>query len=247
MIDPRLAVIHRRTARIGRILVFSSAKGGVGKSVCAVLSALALAASGHRTGLLDLDFQGASAHLLLGARLSLPEEDSGIKPLRLRDSLDFMSFAAFSGEQAVPLRGRDVTEAMIELLAVTVWGPLDFLLIDMPPGIADELLDIIRLLERPEFVVVSTPSGVVVRVVERLLGMLRELNVSLLGVIENMAIDHRRQGGSVAELAVRYRAPLLGSLPFLPDLERILAGADPLDSDAGPAIRAIVDHITIQP
>ena len=96
MIDPRLDVIDKRLEPVKRIVAVSSAKGGVGKSVCAALSALAFRESGYRTGLLDLDFQGASAHLLLDVELDFPEEESGIKPLRASSSVDFMSFAAFS-------------------------------------------------------------------------------------------------------------------------------------------------------
>ena len=76
MIDPRLDVIGRRLEPVGRIIPVSSAKGGVGKSVCAALLALSFSAQGYRTGLLDLDFQGASAHLLLDVRLDFPEEES---------------------------------------------------------------------------------------------------------------------------------------------------------------------------
>ena len=187
MIDPRPEVIGRRLAPVRRIVAFSSAKGGVGKSVCSVLSALALRRAGRRVGLLDLDFQGASLHLLLGAELAFPEEKGGIRPLRARESLDFMSFAAFSRESAVPLRGAEVTEALLEMLAVTIWEPLDFLLLDMPPGIGDELLDVLRLLPRTEFVVVATPSALALQVVERLLALLEELRLPVRGLIENMA------------------------------------------------------------
>ena len=93
MIDPRTSIIDKRWRPARRILIYSSAKGGVGKSVCSALSALALAERGLRTGLLDLDFQGASAHLLLKAELKFPEEEAGLKPLRVRDRLDFMTFA----------------------------------------------------------------------------------------------------------------------------------------------------------
>jgi len=244
VIDPRPEVIGRRLTPVRRIVAFSSAKGGVGKSVCSVLSALALRRAGCRVGLLDLDFQGASLHLLLGAELAFPEEKGGIRPLRARESLDFMSFAAFSRESAVPLRGAEVTDALLEMLAVTIWEPLDFLLLDMPPGIGDELLDVLRLLPRTEFVVVATPSALALQVVERLLALLEELRLPVRGVIENMA---RAAGGAavagptVAMAAGRHRLPVLGIVPYLPEIEALLASRDPLAGELGEPFRRIAN------
>jgi ATP-binding protein involved in chromosome partitioning len=233
-------VIGRRLAPVRRILAFSSAKGGVGKSVCSVLSALALRRAGGRVGLLDLDFQGASAHLLLGAELRFPEEQGGIRPLRARESVDFMSFAAFSRESAVPLRGGEVSEALLEMLAVTIWEPLDFLLLDMPPGIGDELLDVLHLLPSAEFVVVATPSALALQVVERLLALLEELRLPVRGLIENMARSGAGTAGAVvAAAAGRHRLPLLGSVPYLPEIEQLLASPDPLDGALGEPFRRI--------
>jgi ATP-binding protein involved in chromosome partitioning len=244
MIDPRLDVIGRRLEPVTRIIPVSSAKGGVGKSVCAALLALGLSESGCRTGLLDLDFQGASAHLLLDVRLVFPEEESGIKPLRT-GNLDFMSFAAFSREHAVPLRGSEVSQAMLELLAITIWNPLDILLIDMPPGIGDEIFDVLRYLPNPEFLVVTTPSRLAHTVVERLLAMLSELEVSLIGVIENMA----RPGSDsrAARMARAYGTDLVGSIPFEQGVDELLSAAahgKPLPAGLERSVRPIVERLT---
>jgi ATP-binding protein involved in chromosome partitioning len=243
MIDPRLDVIGKRLEPVGRIIPVSSAKGGVGKSVCAALLALSFAQRGYRTGLLDLDFQGASAHLLLDVRLDFPEEESGIKPLRA-GNLDFMSFVAFSREHAVPLRGSEVSQAMLELLAITIWDPLDILLIDMPPGIGDEIFDVLRYLRHPEFLVVTTPSRLVLHVVERLLAMLSELKVPMVGVIENMV----RSGtdSQAAQLAETYGTTLLGSVPFEEGIDDLLAAAargNPLPETLADSIRSITARI----
>lgn len=224
MIDPRPAAVAGKLAGVKRILAFAGAKGGVGKTICAVGSALALSAAGKRTGLLDLDFQGASAHILLGAELSFPEEASGIKPFTVAGGLELMSIAAFSGERPVPLRGTSVTEAILELLAVTVWGRLEFLIIDMPPGSGDEVLDLIRYVARAEFVLVTTLSPLALPVGGRLLRLLEELGVPVLGLIENMAPGPRRaREGAQAKTAEPLLAlPLLGRLPYDPDLDRLI-------------------------
>jgi ATP-binding protein involved in chromosome partitioning len=254
VIDPRPQVIARRLAPIRRILAFSSAKGGVGKSVCCALSALALRGAGRRVGLLDLDFQGASAHLLLKVEPRFPEEQGGIRPLRAREDVAFMSFAAFSRENAVPLRGGEVSEALLEMLAVTVWEPLDFLLLDMPPGIGDELLDVLRLLSGAQFVVVATPSALALQVVDRLLVLLEELRLPVRGLIENMARadEARFPGGSgaagrdVAAAALRHRLPLLGSVPYLPEIEEALASPDPLRGELGEVFGGIARYLIRQ-
>jgi ATP-binding protein involved in chromosome partitioning len=246
MIDPRLDVIGKRLEPVRRIIPVSSAKGGVGKSVCAALLALSFNRSGIRAGLLDLDFQGASAHLLLGIQPDFPEEESGIKPLRA-GNLDFMSFAAFSREHAVPLRGSEVSQAMLELLAITIWNPLEILLIDMPPGIGDEIFDVLRYLRDPEFLVVTTSSRLARQVVERLLAMLSELQVPMIGLIENMA-----RGGSdsqVEQLARAYGTALLGSVPFEQGIDELLAEAargNALPGTLERSIRGIADRIAPQ-
>jgi ATP-binding protein involved in chromosome partitioning len=243
--DPRLDVIGRRLEPVKRIIAVSSAKGGVGKSVCAALIALDFGRQGYRTGLLDLDFQGASAHLLLDVKLDFPEEESGIRPLPAANaSLDFMSFAAFSRDHAVPLRGTEVSQAMLELLAITIWDPLDLLLIDMPPGIGDEILDVLRYLRNPEFLVVTIFSRLARSVVERLLAMLSELQVPMTGVIENMV----RPGtdSQAARLAEKYGTTLLGSIPFEERIDEILiraAQGHPVSAAVGETIRRITARI----
>ncbi len=247
MIDPRLSIIDKRLAAAGRILVFAGAKGGVGKSLCSAVSAVVLARRGHRVGLLDLDFQGASAHIILGARLRFPEEHHGLVPLPLEERLCFMSIAAFTGEKAVPLRGRDVSNAIIELLTVTVWPALDYLVVDMPPGIGDEVLDLFRFMRRSEIILVSVPSVISARVTERLLRICLDLGKTVLGTIENM-VGRSGVPSGLPSLSENSGVPLLGALPYDPAVEPRIGSPDALlGSDFGRALARTVSKLTDEP
>jgi len=227
--DPRTAVVAKRLAGIQRVIAFSSAKGGVGKTMCTVVSALVLARGGRRVGILDLDMQGASAHLFLGTRPRLPEEKHGILPLPVADGVSLMSVAPFTGERGLLLRGAEVSDAILELLAVTMWGPAELLLIDMPPGMGEEILDLSRLVPRLEALVVSTPAVVSVSVVERLLSVLRELHVSVPAVIANMV---QGDTGRVRDLARRAGVARVVEVPHDPSIEAAIGSADALASSA---------------
>lgn len=223
MIDPRLAVIEKRFADIKRILVFLSGKGGVGKSSCASVAALLLAQSGRAAGLLDLDFQGASDHVILGIEPSFPEEEKGLLPIRTPEGLDFMSAVCFTREQPLALRGEWITQAVLELFSVTLWKNLDILCIDMPPGCGDEVLDVLRFIPRSEMVLLTTPGILSSRVNRRLLDLLNRLEVPLAGVIVNMVQNSHFQGeegrDSVIETGFPTGVPLLGAIPMFPEFE----------------------------
>jgi ATP-binding protein involved in chromosome partitioning len=215
--DPRAAVVGKRLSGIRRVMAFSSAKGGVGKTMCTVASAVAASRAGRQVGILDLDMQGASAHLFLGVRPRLPEEKQGILPLPVMDGLTLMSVAPFTGERGLPLRGSEVSDAILELLAVTQWGSAELLFIDMPPGMAEEMLDLARLIPRLEAVVISTPAVVSVSVVERLLSVLKELRVAVPAVIANMV---QEDAGPVKDLARKAGVGKMFEVPLDPSLER---------------------------
>jgi ATP-binding protein involved in chromosome partitioning len=215
--DPRGAVVGKRLSGVGRIAGFCSAKGGVGKTMCTTVAGIALARQGRRVGILDLDLQGASVHVFLGVQPGLPKEKKGILPTPVAENLCLMSVAAFTGERALALRGTEVSDALRELLAVTQWGSLDYLFIDMPPGIGDEVLDLARLVPRMEAIVVSTPSSVSVAVVERLLSVLADMHTAVPGVIANMVRDGAE---SVNDMARRFGVTFAGEVQYEPGIER---------------------------
>lgn len=191
MIDPRTSVIDGRLSKIKRIIAVSSGKGGVGKSMVATTLALTLAKQGCRVGLFDLDFTSPSTHIILCAPNVQPKEEKGIIPPTV-NGLAYMSLIYFVGDKPAPLRGADTSNALIELLTITQWGTLDFLIIDMPPGIGDAVLDLVRLIRRIEFLIVTTPSLLAFETVKKQVSLLCELKMRVLGIVENMKMDQAR-------------------------------------------------------
>jgi ATP-binding protein involved in chromosome partitioning len=233
--DPRLAVIDERLARVGRIVAVTGGKGGIGKSVVSSTLALTLGET-RRAGLLDLDLTSPCDHLILGVDGQFPEELAGIVPPVVH-GIHFMTVAYFSGAHPAPLRGQDFSSALIELLAITRWGELDVLVVDMPPGIADAALDAVRLLRRAEHLVVATDSRIVVETVRRTLTLLKQIDAPVIGVIDNM---QRGEGGRVRDLAVELGVEYAGAVPFDPAVEEATGRPDRLAAtDAAQALRGL--------
>ncbi len=224
--DPRLAVIGRRLARVARVVPVMSSKGGVGKTLLSCLLALALSGRGARVGLLDLDVTNPTAHVVLGADLSkFPEEDRGVVP-PLMGGVKFMSVAYYSGENPLPLRGWEIDNVVKEVLAVTIWGDLDFLVIDTPPGIGDEVLDVLSYFPKYEPLVVATPSPLTMASVKRLLKLLTEVvKGESIRVVENMA---RNDSSVIADLAKELHVKFLGKVRFDEDIDKVVGDVDAL-------------------
>jgi ATP-binding protein involved in chromosome partitioning len=224
MVDPRISIIDERMRGIDRIIAVSSGKGGVGKSLVASTLALTLAKKSCKVGLFDLDFTSPSTHIILGIEGVKPKEEKGIVPPVVH-CIEYMSIMYYSGEHASPLRGADVSNALIELLAITRWGKLDFLIIDMPPGIGDATLDLIRLIKNIEFVIVTTPSQLAFETVRKLIGLLKELKILVIGVIENMKIDNSK---AIQQQTRKLSVKFLGEIPYDPKLEEAIGSTNKL-------------------
>lgn len=224
--DPRPGVVDERMSGIRRIVAVTGSKGGIGKSVVASLLALHLADTGRRVGLFDLDLTSPTDHVVLGARFGVPDEVFGIDPHRV-EGVDLMSVAAFSQGAALPLRGTAATDALLEMLAITRWGELDVLVVDMPPGLGDMTLDVIELLPRTEFLVVADGSPVVIDSVRRAVDLLVSLDRPIIGVFENMS---RGDAGAVQRLASSAQIEYLGSAGSDPGLELAIGDGQALRS-----------------
>ena len=223
--EARIDIIEKRLKNIKRIISVASGKGGVGKSLVASTLALNLSKKGHKVGLLDLDLYGPSSHIILGVKdYKFPEEEKGIIPPKI-DGINFISIVYYTEDKPSPFRGVDISNIIIEILAITQWGELDYLIIDMPPGIGDETLDVIRLVRRSEFLIVTTPSIVAMGAVNKLLKILKELKLPIIGIIENMKMKSSNYViESMSEMSLNY----LGAIAFDHDLEDAIGNIDKL-------------------
>ncbi|MFC1680021.1 P-loop NTPase [Elusimicrobiota bacterium] len=237
VIDPRLSVLDERLSGIGRVVLITGGKGGVGKSVLSSCLALASSRSGRKVGLLDLDLTSPSQHVILGAKGAFPTEDGGLVPPSVHGMM-LMSMSFFVGDKPAPLRGADISNAMIELLAVTIWGELDLLVVDMPPGLSDAALDAARLLKGSESVLVTTPSRVSFSSVEKTIRLFKESGARMIGVLENMRM---KDASFVKDEATRLGVPYLGAVRFDPELEDAIGSPERLLAsgvvgDLGPVV-----------
>ena len=220
--EARISVIDKRLKNIKRIISVASGKGGVGKSLVASTFALNLAEKGFKVGLLDLDLYGPSSHIILGVKDVFPQEEKGIIPPKIH-GIKFMSIIYFTEDKPSAFRGLDITNIIIEILAITQWGSLDYLIIDMPPGIGDETLDVIRFIRRGEFLVITTSSKVSISAVVKLLKILKELKIPMIGVLENMKMT---DSSAVKDMASSLKITFIGSINYDKNLEETIGIPD---------------------
>ena len=216
-------VISKRLSGVKRILAVMSNKGGVGKTVVATGLALAAVEKGLKTGLLDLDFTNPSTHIVLGIDPSkiAPEEEKGIVP-PLVHGIKYITLAYYTGDNPVPLRGSSVDEVFKELLAITRWGELDLLVIDTPPGLGDENLDLLTYLgNKLEIVLVATPSRLSIASIEKVIKMLKEAGYKINGLIENMS-----KKPVLKDLCSQYGIRYLGCILYDNKLENVLGNVE---------------------
>jgi len=201
----------------------SSGKGGVGKSTVAVNLALALKQSGAQVGLVDVDVYGPDVPLMMGAKGRPGMFDNKIIPVEAH-GINIMSIGLLVAErEALVWRGPMIHSAVQQFLRDVNWGPLDYLVFDMPPGTGDAQLSLSQVVPLSGVVMVTTPQDVALLDVRKALGMFRKLNVPILGIVENMsyfiAPDTGRRyaifgEGGGQRVADEFGVPLLGQIPL---------------------------------
>lgn len=213
-------------AQVKNIVVVSSGKGGVGKSTTAVNLALALAKQGHATGLFDADIYGPSQPMMLGIpQGTRPQIVNGNKmePVQAHGIKCNSVGLLVDENQAMVWRGPMVVGAFNQILNDTLWGALDYLVVDMPPGTGDIQLSLAQSVPVTGAVIVTTPQDVALLDAKRGIEMFRKVEVPILGIVENMSIhvcsncghsEHIFGDGGARRIADNYEVDLLGELPL---------------------------------
>ena len=239
------------------IVAVASGKGGVGKSTVAVNLAVALARAGHRTGLLDADIYGPSLPRMLG--LSRKPEVRGDKMIPLQAwGLSCMSIG-FLVEEDTPMiwRGPMVMGALEQMMGQVEWGPLDILVVDMPPGTGDAQLTMAQRVALTGAVIVSTPQDIALIDARRGVRMFERVRVPVLGLVENMSFfqcpdcghtHHIFGHGGARLVAQRLGTEFLGEVPLLLDIRTASDAGTPItaaapDSDGAKAFASVADRV----
>ena len=248
--------LQSRLCRIRHKVVVMSGKGGVGKSTVAVNLAVALAQSGKRVGLLDVDIHGPSVPTMLGLEgETLKTGAEGMLPVE-KDHMKVMSlgFLLHSPDDAVIWRGPRKMGAIKQFLKDVAWGDLDYLIIDAPPGTGDEPLSVCQLIgDLDGAVIVTTPQKVAAVDVRKAITFCRELHLPLLGVVENMSgfvcpkcgeVTQIFRSGGGRRMAEDMGVPFLGAIPMDPGIaEACDSGRAFVDRYAGTATAELMRDI----
>ena len=210
---------------VQKIIAVGSGKGGVGKTTVAVNLAIALSKLGHRVGLIDADIYGPNVPLMMGStqqpkvngQMIVPNLTHGIKTI----SIGYIS----PGDKPMVMRGPMLHQIIRQFLQQVQWGERDYLVVDLPPGTGDVVISLVQTVPLTGAVVVSTPSDVSLEDARKALEMFAQVNVEVLGIVENMShftcphchevIDIFSKGGA-ERTAKQFNIPFLGSIELIP-------------------------------
>jgi ATP-binding protein involved in chromosome partitioning len=250
-------IVGRLELSVRNTIAISSGKGGVGKSTIAVNLAIALARTGARVGLLDADILGPNIPLMMGLQHMPPPKDKKLVPPEAF-GVKVMSMAFLvPPDQPVIWRGPMLHSAIRQFFSDVLWGDLDYLVIDLPPGTGDAQLSLAQSVPLSGGIIVTTPQEVALADARKGLMTFKQLEVPVIGVVENMGaytdpqtgtkISFFGEGGG-ERLAQQYDAPFLGTVPLDP---QVRVGGDngrPVvverpDSQAAKALNEIAEKV----
>jgi ATP-binding protein involved in chromosome partitioning len=240
-VDPNLQLDDStKIPGVKHTIAIGSGKGGVGKSTVTMNLAAALVGRGYKVGVMDADIYGPSIGKMIGVngKVALRVEEEKVWPIE-KYGLKIISISFMLDEsKAVVWRGPMLGKAIEQFLYDIVWGELDFLLIDLPPGTGDVQLSLAQLVELTGAIVVTTPQKVATADATRAMAMFNEVKIPILGVIENMSYfippdmpDKKYKifgEGGGKDLAQKYKTAFLGQIPHLIDLMESGEAGQPL-------------------
>jgi ATP-binding protein involved in chromosome partitioning len=248
-------------SRIKHKMIVLSGKGGVGKSTVATNIAIALSLKGQKVGLMDVDIHGPSIPKMLGLEgQTLKGTETGLAPIVYTDNLRVISigFILRTQDDAVIWRAPLKHKLIRDFLTDVKWGELDYLVVDSPPGTGDEPLSVVQLLgDADGAIVVTTPQDVALTDVRKAITFCRQVNLPIIGVVENMSgfvcpycgktVDIFKRGGG-QEMAREMRVPFLGRIPLDPKIVETGDSGKPYlqyykDSETTKAFNMVIEPI----
>ena len=244
---------------VKNVIPVASGKGGVGKSTVAANLALALASTGARVGIMDADVYGPTIPTLMNARTlpkptaegTVPAEQYGIKII----SMGFF----LREDDAIIWRGPMLHKTVQHFLGNVLWGELDYLIVDLPPGTGDVQLTLCQAIPLTGAAVVSTPQDVALKVAQKAIAMFNQLNTPVLGIIENMASyvcpscgarDDVFGSGGARRAAERLGVPFLGEIPLATEIRQRSDAGRPIvldtESPLAQAYQTVAENLAAQ-
>ena len=217
-------------SRVNRVIGVVSGKGGVGKSLVTSLLACAVQQAGKQTAILYADITGPSIPRMFGAQEPALGNDEGLLfPAQSQSGVRLMSINLLLDEDTAPViwRGPVIAGVVKQFWTDVIWGEVDYMFVDMPPGTGDVPLTVFQSLPVDAIVVVTTPQSLVSMIVEKAVNMASMMQVPVLGVVENMSYAKCPDCGKelyvfgeshVADIAAKHGIPLLGRLPIDPSI-----------------------------
>ncbi len=216
---------------IGKVVGVVSGKGGVGKSLVTSLLAVALRRAGYQVGILDADVTGPSIPKSFGVQKGLRGTVAGMLPSRTSTGIDVMSVNLLLENEDDPViwRGPLIGNTVKQFWTDVVWGDLDYLLIDMPPGTGDVALTVFQSLPVDGIVMVTSPQELVSMIVSKTVKMAEQMNIPMLGIVENMSYFHCPDNGldyfifgesHVEEIAKNHGIEVLAHIPIDPEIAK---------------------------
>lgn len=223
--------------RVKKIVAVMSGKGGVGKSLITGLCAVALNRQGYRVGIMDADITGSSIPKMFGANQKIIGNEEAILPVQSRGGISLVSTSLLLTNQddAVIWRGPLISKMINQFWDDVLWGELDYMVVDLPPGTSDAALTVLQALPISGILVVFTPQGLVEMVARKAVSMAKKMEKPIIGLVENMAylkvpeLDKKIEvfgAGHGEELAKSIGVPFIGQMPLDPALAALCDNGD---------------------
>jgi len=214
---------------MGEVIVVTSGKGGVGKSLVTSMLAVTMNRRGHNTAILDADITGPSIPKAFGINKKATANELGLLPIKSKTGIDIMSINLLLENDTDPViwRGPIIAGTVKQFWTEVIWGDVDFMFIDMPPGTGDVPLTVFQSIAVDGIIIVTSPQELVSMIVSKSVKMARKMNIPILGVVENMSYfkcpDCEKKyeifGDShIEEIAQKLNIDILAKLPIDPKM-----------------------------